>query len=209
MIANHELGLIYQKMSDFDTGRKFHERQEEIAIIVDIPEEIGKANSELYKVYMILAQKFENDGSTELALDMYLKCLDASIKSWDKGGEGEVNGKIGSLLIDSGRVAESIPYLQQQSEISAEIGFAEGRCRACSSLALAYDFLDKPDKALHELSLVHTISEQAGDAALQCQACKSLGTLYSKVGKFEEAVGKLIFFKHFSKFREIIKFIIM
>ena len=72
--------------------------------------------------------------------------------------------------------------------ISADLGDAESRCRACSALALALDTLGLADKALVELKLVHSISEQAGDAILQSQACRALGTLYSKVGKLEESV---------------------
>eukprot|EP01034_Spumella_vulgaris_P025369 gene25369-31820_t len=69
----------------------------------------------------------------------------------------------------------------------ADLGQAEGRCRACSALALALDLLGQPDKALAELTLVHTISEQAGDTYLQAQACRSLGTLYSKMGRLDAA----------------------
>ncbi|RYY79595.1 hypothetical protein EON63_17140 [archaeon] len=51
-------------------------------------------------------------------------------------------------------------------------GNAEARCRASTSLSLAYDQLCLPDKALAELTLVHSISEQAGDMHLQAQACR-------------------------------------
>lgn len=192
------IGVVYQKMEDFDMARKHHERHETIASSIDLLEEVAKANTELYKVYMVLAQKYdttvegtsaaESTDSIADALEMYQKCLVASQKCWDKASEGEANGKIGNLYLKNGRANESLPYLRQHSQISADLADAESRCRACSALALALDTLGLADKALVELKLVHSISEQAGDAVLQSQACRALGTLYSKVGKMDEAV---------------------
>lgn len=202
MAANHSLGTIYQLMQDFDGARSFHERHEEIASSVDVFEEVAKASVELYKVYMVIAESFENLFSFDKALEMYEKCLDAGKRSWDRAAEGEANGKIGNLLLAMGKTHECLPYLKQQSLIASDLGNAEGRCRACSSLAYAYDTLGLADKALSELSLVNSISEQAGDAQLQAQACKALGTLYSKVGKMDAAVDVLQ--KHFNLIKTIL-----
>jgi tetratricopeptide (TPR) repeat protein len=202
MSANHSLGVVYQKMNDHDVARTFHERHEEIAKLYDVLEEVAKANIELYKVYNVLAIKFEQEGKTDEALDMYRRCLESAKKCWDKAAEGEANGKIGGLLLNRGDSLESIPYLREQSQISADMGYAEGRCKACSALALAFDSLGQADKALEELTMVHAISEQAGDALLQSQASRALGTLYSKVGKLEEAVDALQ--RHFSLLRGLL-----
>lgn len=196
MAANHSLGCVYQKMEDFEMAQKHHERHEAIAVSIDLLEEVAKANVELYKVYMVLAGRLESEissedggtGSINDALAMYQKCLTAAQKCWDKTSEGEANGKIGNLYLRNGKPDESLPYLRNHSQISADLGDAESRCRACSALALALDTLGLADKALVELKLVHSISEQAGDAILQSQACRALGTLYSKVGKLEESV---------------------
>ena len=72
--------------------------------------------------------------------------------------------------------ADSLSYLKRHSEIAAELGDADSRCRACSGLALALDSLGMADKALDELSLVQAISEQAGDLLLQSQACRAMVT---------------------------------
>ncbi len=135
MSANHSLGFIYQLMNDFNRACLYHERHEEIAISLDIFEEIAKSNVELYKVYMVLAEKEDNNGNFEEALRLYNKCLDSSRKSWDKSSEAEANGKIGHLLLSHGEAQRSLPFLRQQSQISADLGNAEGRCRACSALA--------------------------------------------------------------------------
>jgi tetratricopeptide (TPR) repeat protein len=204
MVANHSLGLIHQMMLDFEGARTYHERHEQIAISIEIVDEIAKANVELYKVYFILAEKFESADNNNIpkALEMYFKCLESSKKSWDRGGEGEANGKIGNLLLNRGDVQESLNYLRQQSQIATDLGNPEARCRSCSALALALDQLGQADKALNELTLVHSISEQAGDIFLQAQACKSLGTLYSKVGKLEAAVE--ILQRHFVLLKSIL-----
>lgn len=195
MSANHSMGVIYQLMSNFEGARAFHERHEEIATTIDVLEEIAKSNVELYKVYLILAEKAEAAGQNEDALAMYFKCLGAAKKSWDRSCEGEANGKIGSLLLSSGDAQQSLQYLREQAQIAADLGHAEGRCRACSALALALDTLGQSDRALAELMLVHTIAEQAGDSYLQAQVCRSLGTLYSKMGKLDSAVD--MFQRHF------------
>ena len=191
MAGNHALGLVNQKMGDFEKARLFHERHEMISVSVDAEEELAKSNSELYKVYLGIADKFEQEGSLEEAMSMHQKCLGAAKKCWNKAAEAEANGKIGNVLLRLDQPSESVSYLQKFSEISAELGDANARCRACSSLALAYDSLGMADKALTELNLVQTISEQAGDLLLQANACKAMGTLYSKVGNLSEAVNAL------------------
>ena len=202
MAANHALGSVYQRMFNFEMARKNHEKHEELANSVDVLEEVAKANVELFRVYTMLAVKMDAEGDSMGALEMYNRCVGASKKCWDKAAEGEVNGKIGNLLLSRGEAAESIPYLRQQSQIAADSGNAESRCRACSALALAFDALGQADKALVELTLVSSISEQAGDVMLQSQACRALGTLYSKVGKMQEAVDALQ--RHFTLLKGII-----
>jgi tetratricopeptide (TPR) repeat protein len=187
MSANHSLGIVSQKMADFDLARKFHERHEEIAKQYDVLEEVAKSNVELYKVYTILARKHESASNFDAALEMYQMCLSAAKKSFDKTAEGDANGKIGTLLLRLGSATKSVSYLREQCLIAQEMGNAEGKCNASSALALAYETLGEKDKALTELKLVHSISEQAGDAALQSKACRALGTLYSKIGRLEDA----------------------
>jgi tetratricopeptide (TPR) repeat protein len=202
MAANHTLGEVYQQMGEFNEARLRHERHEEIAVSIDSAENIVAANVELHKVYLVLAQGLEQTHqdaqehgqdlhTPDEALQMYEKCLGASVKCEDLAAQGEANGKIGNLLLRRGDAAGALPFLEQHSEISTNIGDTEARCRACSSLAWALDSLGEDQRALAELSLVHSISEQAGDAYLQSQACRALGTLYSKVGQLKEAVSVL------------------
>ena len=201
MNANHALGTVYQKMNEWEIARRLHERHQELAYSVDILEEVAKANIELHRVYLVLAQRSDNESDFDSALQLYHKCVESAQKCWDKAAEGEANGKIGSLLLARGDPSASLPYLRNHSQIAAGLGDAEGRCRACSNLAWALDMLGDDDGALAELTLVHSISEQAGDALLQAQACRSLGTLYSKVGKLQEAVQALE--RHFELYKII------
>lgn len=202
MAANHSLGVINQLMQNYDRARMHHEKHEQLAISVDVFEEIARANTELYKVYLTLAEKAETSNRSEEALEIYMRCLEAAKKSWDKASEAEANGRIGNLLLHQGQVQQCIPYLKQQSQLAADLGHPESRCRACSALALAWDKLGQSDKALNELTLVHAISEQAGDAYLQAQACRALGTLYSKLGRLDSAVD--ILQRHFTLLKSIL-----
>lgn len=201
MLANHTLGEVYQQMNDFESARVCHERHEEIAKSIDNPDELVTANIELHKVYLILAQRLENENEIDNALKMYGLCLNSSIKCMDLAAQGEANGKIGNLLLRQGDAAGALPFLQQHSQISTDIGDTEARCRASSALAWALDSLGEATRALNELSLVHSISEQAGDAYLQSQACCALGTLYSKVGQLSDAV--VVFQRHFELVKAI------
>ncbi|CAE7657678.1 Ttc29 [Symbiodinium microadriaticum] len=201
MTANHTLGEVYQQMNSYELARACHERHEEIARAIDNADDIVTANVELHRVYLVLAQRLEAAGETEDALGMYEMCLGASIKCMDLAAQGEANGKIGNLLLRKGDASAALPYLQQHSQISTDIGDTEARCRACSALAWALDSLGEDQQALAELSLVHSISEQAGDAYLQSQACRALGTLYSKVGQLQEAVNVLQ--RHFELLKAI------
>lgn len=194
MTANHSLGVVYQKMMEFEMAQRYHEKHEEVAKLYDVVEEIAKANVELYKVYTVIARRCEAEGRSSEALQIYELCLESAKKSFDKKAEGEANGKIGALLLSKADIAnatKSIHYLQEQSEIAQEMGNAEGKCNACSGLALAYDLLGQADKALQQLSTVQIISEQTADVTLQSKACRALGTLYSKVGKLELALESL------------------
>lgn len=201
MSAHHSLGVINQLMHNYDRAKVHHEKHEALAASVDVFEEVSKANAELYKVYSILADRYEAVGAIDDALEMFNRCTEAAKKSWDKAAEAEANGRIGNLLLNRGQVNESIPHLKIQSQLAADLGNPEARCRACSALALAYELLGQPDKALTELQLVHTVSEQSGDQFLQAQACRALGTLYSKVGRLESAVD--ILQRHFTLLKGI------
>jgi tetratricopeptide (TPR) repeat protein len=202
MAANHSLGVINQLMNNYERARVHHERHEQLAVSVDVFEEVARANTELYKVYLVLAEKSDASGYIEDALSLFTLCLEAAKKSWDKSAEAEANGRIGNLLLQRGDLQQCIPYLKNQSQLAADLGHAESRCRACSALALAWDKLNQPEKALNELTLVHAISEQAGDAFLQAQACRALGTLYSKIGRLDSAVD--ILQRHFSLLKSIL-----
>lgn len=202
MTANHSLGVVYQNTGkNNDMARRCHERHNELAESVEAAEEIIKANAELFKVYTVLADTCYEDGDVGGALDLYGKALQSSKEAWNKAAEADANGKLGTLLLNLGDVTGAIPFLRSQSEIAADNGDAESRCRACSSLALAYDALGKSEQALAELILVSTISEQAGDLMLQSQASLALGTLYSKVGKLTEAMDALQ--RHFNLLKQI------
>eukprot|EP00602_Paraphysomonas_sp_CaronLab_P008120 CAMPEP_0185030096 /NCGR_PEP_ID=MMETSP1103-20130426/16853_1 /TAXON_ID=36769 /ORGANISM="Paraphysomonas bandaiensis, Strain Caron Lab Isolate" /LENGTH=423 /DNA_ID=CAMNT_0027565081 /DNA_START=71 /DNA_END=1342 /DNA_ORIENTATION=- len=201
MMANHTLGEVFQQMNEYEQARVCHERHEEIAKSIDNADEIVIANVELHKVYLVLAERLDAENRTDEALKMYEMCLGASIKCMDLASQGEANGKIGNLLLRRGDPSAALPYLQQHSQISTDIGDTEARCRACSALAWALDSLGEDQQALAELSLVHSISEQAGDAYLQSQACRALGTLYSKVGQLQDAVNVLQ--RHFELLKAI------
>jgi tetratricopeptide (TPR) repeat protein len=202
MSANHSLGSINQMMLSFDRARMHHERHEQLAESVEVFDEIAKANAELYKVYLILAEQKDALSLSEEALELYQLALQAAKKSWDKNAEAEANGRIGSLLLHRGETQASVPFLKQQSQLAADLGNAESRCHACTSLALAWDLLQQPDKALEELTLVNSISEQSGDVFLQAQACRALGTMYSKIGKLDQAVEVLQ--RHFTLLKSIL-----
>lgn len=202
MSANNALGIIYQLMFEHNKALSYHERHEEIANSLDIFEEVAKSNVELYKVYLHLAEKANSQNKLDVSLEFYNKCLEAAKKSWDKSSEAEANGKIGSLLLNRGEAQQSLYFLRQQSQLSADLGNAEGRCRACSALALALDSMGQSEKALHELQMVVSVSDQVGDAYLQAQACRGLGILLSKLGRLEEAVEVLQ--RHFNLLKKIL-----
>jgi len=201
MSANNALGNIYQLMNEVSKSRPYHERHEEIASSLDIFEEVAKSNVALYKVYWFLAERAFNQNNIDETLKFYKKCLHSAQKSWDKAAESEANGKIGNLLLNRGDAQQSVHYLRQQAQLSADLGNAEGRCRACSALALALDSMGQSDKALLELQLVVSVSDQVGDTYLQAQACRALGTMLSKLGRLQEAVK--ILERHFNLLKKI------
>ena len=201
MSANNSLGNIYQLMNEVAKARSYHERHEEIASSLDIFEEVAKSNVALYKVYSYLAERAFNQNNLDETLKFYKKCLESAQKSWDKAAEAEANGKIGNLLLNRGDAQHSVHYLRQQAQLSADLGNAEGRCRACSALALALDSMGQSDKALLELQLVVSVSDQVGDTYLQAQACRALGTMLSKLGRLNEAVE--ILERHFNLLKKI------
>jgi len=86
MNANSALGVVHQTIGDFEAARIFHERHEEISFAVDLVDESAKANFELYKVYLALANKLDAQNLLEDAMAMHLKSLDAAKKNFNKAG---------------------------------------------------------------------------------------------------------------------------
>jgi tetratricopeptide (TPR) repeat protein len=187
MSANHELGCVYSNLQQYDSASKYHLRHEELAYRVDLKDEVAKANAELHRVYVIKANMFESSGNFDEALHYFGLSLESAKKCFDKSAEAEANGSIGNLMLHQGRAQDGLPYLIQQAQLAADLGHPDARCRASSSLAYAYDTLNNSEKAIQELTLVHTISEQDGDMLLQSKANRELGVLYSKLGRLQDA----------------------
>ena len=101
MTANHALGTVYQRLHNYEAAASHHEQHESIANTMQTFDEIVKANTQLYKVYMLLADDaLEAEGPVDTAavIDLYHKSLAAAQKSMDKAAEGEANAKVGRRL---------------------------------------------------------------------------------------------------------------
>ena len=69
-----------------------------------------------------MGEKFEADKDYSTAHNFFQKCREAAKASWDKHGEGEACGKIGSLYVQTGDYEQSISYLQSFAMLANDTG---------------------------------------------------------------------------------------
>lgn len=79
MAAHHTLGEVYQQMGEFADARLSHERHEEIAVSIESGEDIITANVELHKVYLVIAQRYEDEGSSLELVSVELQRFTSSV----------------------------------------------------------------------------------------------------------------------------------
>jgi tetratricopeptide (TPR) repeat protein len=204
MLANHTLGIIYQAMNLYDAAKVYHEKHEEIAKSIDHSEEIVTANMELQKVYLVLAERLEEQKCYHEALKMYELCLSSSIKCMDLPSQGEVYGKIGALLLhhgrgirDEGGDAGMTFGLNDTKPISLDgshgIGviFPDTTNPVGSTGKILNPGSGDPSAALHYLQQYSQISSDIGDTISRCKALSLLSLAYDQLGESTKALTEL------------------
>jgi tetratricopeptide (TPR) repeat protein len=203
MLANHTLGIIYQAMNLYDAAKVYHEKHEEIAKSIDHSEEIVTANMELQKVYLVLAERLEEQKCYHEALKMYELCLSSSIKCMDLPSQGEVYGKIGALLLHHGRgIREGGDgglgfELNDTNPISLDGSHGIGiimpgtMSHAVSTGKKLNPGSGDPSAALHYLQQYSQISSDIGDTISRCKALSLLSLAYDQLGESTKALTEL------------------
>lgn len=203
MLANHTLGIIYQAMNLYDAAKVYHEKHEEIAKSIDHSDEIVTANMELQKVYLVLAERLEEQKCYNEALKMYELCLSSSIKCMDLPSQGEVYGKIGALLLHHGRgIREEAGgagvafQLNDTNPISLDgsngigIIIPDTATSGPTEKKLNPGSGD-PSAALHYLQQYSQISSDIGDTISRCKALSLLSLAYDQLGESTKALTEL------------------
>lgn len=202
MAANHDLGLIHQRMDEPAVATKYHERHLELAGSLEMHPEVRTASQELVKVYRKAAEEREKLGHFDGAVHFYQKCLESSQAAADRASEGLACYSLGRAYVMLDEPVRAIGFLDDYETICKDLADVEGEGQACAALAAAYQTLRNDERALEFLERCLQIATETENLVAQGEACCTLGVIHNKRADFESAVAH--FERNFEIARQIV-----
>jgi tetratricopeptide (TPR) repeat protein len=96
--------------------------------------------------------------------------------------------RLGVCYGSLGQYEKAIVYLQQQHDISEQIGDQQGVAKSLGNLGLCYYYLGQYEKAIIHQQQQHDISEQIGYRQGVASSLGNLGLCYDSLGQYEKAI---------------------
>ena len=200
MAANHDLGLIHQRMDEPATATRYHERQ--LELWRPTWPRGARRERQLAKVYRKAAEEREKLGEFDGAVGFYTKCLESSQAAADRASEGLACYSLGRSYVMLEDPLKAIGFLDDYETICRDLADVEGEGQACAALAAAYQTLRNDERALEYLERCLQIATETENLVAQGDACCTLGMIHNKRGEFESAVAH--FERNFEIARQII-----
>lgn len=154
--------------------------------IRDLQERIG-AWEDLNYTHGALMGVLMAEGDYENALRYGEKQLNYAKGKKDTFNIMNALSNIGRLLINSGELAASIPYIQEALAIAKRGGFFEAQLFCLLNLGEAYTTMKQYSAAETYLKDCYELSERRGENRTGPQAAYYLGQLYHKMNRLDEA----------------------
>ena len=147
-----------------------------------------KISRSLTEVYRIQADKLEDEGKSQEALQSHIKCLESARNSEDIISEGNASYRIGILHYQAGELEKALDNFNSYLELSRTADYIDGVMTALAKIAKTHQDMGNIPKAIQMLEqLNHEASENEKQAA-EAEASLQLGLLYQQQGQSRNAV---------------------
>ncbi|KAI8922795.1 hypothetical protein BC831DRAFT_498936 [Entophlyctis helioformis] len=197
-VALEGAGKVHEALEYFETSRS-------LALERNNVDGEMMASQSLVNVHVAIAEKFENAGDYEQAIQHFTKCLEfLKHGANDERSICDIEFRLGKAHKEIGKIEVAIKYLESFVAKSATMGDKNKEGWAHATLAACYDISGNPQLAASYLQQFVSIAESDPRQRLaESQACNQLGMLYNKLGEFDMAV--TYFERHFRLMTDIAK----
>lgn len=155
----------------------------------------------LTEVYRLEADKLEDEGKIEEALEHHMKCLESSRRANDEISQGYSCYRVGMIYFKQEAYIKALEYLQKYLEHSRSAEDSEGIASALAKLAATYQAMGNMPQAIKNLEQLNKEASDNNLHAAEAEASLHLGLLYQKQGQFKKSVEFLE--KHFNLARKL------
>ncbi|CAN0335355.1 unnamed protein product, partial [Ectocarpus sp. 12 AP-2014] len=187
---------------DVVAATNYHERHQELAIAVDIPDEQKEANKSLINVYRTFAEERESGGLYKESIEFWAKSLEAARSAGDQAALGQACYRLGKAYTELEDPTRAANYLEDFQSISTELDDLEGQGKAYEALAAVHQSLGDDDKALSLLQSYLDVASKTQNLGAQEAACSNLGVLHSR--RRQHAKAKDMFERNFVISRKMV-----
>ena len=112
----------------------------------------------------------------------------------DREGQGAAHLNLGNAFLRQARAgardkfAKAIEQLEKARSVMGELGNVAAQGKACSSLGICYQSLQRYDEAVGALNQAMAIASAVGNRIGHASAMGNLGILYNEMGQHEKAI---------------------
>ncbi|XP_066026205.1 tetratricopeptide repeat protein 28-like [Pocillopora verrucosa] len=189
LIANSSsyLGNAYQELGKFKTVIKYHQRQLEIAKLVEDKTEEGRNYCNLGNTYQSLGQ-FKtaiqyHQRHLEVAKEYHQRHQEIAKEVGDKAGEGISYGNLSNAYNSLGQFKTAIQYHKRHLKIAKEVGDKAEEGISYGNLGNAYQGLGHFETAIQYHQRHQDIAKKVGDKAGEGISYGNLGNAYKEIAK--------------------------
>ena len=155
----------------------------------------------LTEVYRLEADKLEDEGKIDEALEHHMKCLESSRRANDTLSQGYSCYRVGMIYFKQESYIKALEYLQKYLELSRAADDADGITSALAKLAATYQAMGNMPQAIKNLEQLNHEASDNNKSAAEAEASLHLGLLYQKQGQHKKAVDFLD--KHYTLARKL------
>ena len=155
----------------------------------------------LTEVYKLEADKLEEEGKIDEALNNHMKCLESSKRAEDLKSQGNSCYRVGVIYLKQENFLKALEYLQKYLELSKADDYIDGITTALAKLAATYQAMGNMPQAIKNLEQLNHEASENNKHPAEAEASLHLGLLYQKQGQFKKAVEFLE--KHFNLARKL------
>lgn len=190
------LGNCASKTQQIQLAIEMYERGATIAETHSLRDSLIKISKNLTEVYRIEAEKLEEEGRNEEALEIHMKCLESAKNSEDLVAQGIASYRIGLIFYSEGDFVRALENFEAYLEYSKLGRYLDGVTTALAKIAKTHQEMGNVTKAISILEELNLEASENNKQNAEAEASLRLGLLYQKQKQPKQAVDFLS--KHFS-----------